>query len=603
MSIRPRPYSPKRIQTFYMDFVSGRGFTDAGTMFTSNISRGYKNPSLEDKLETVYALMDPAGSEATIIFTGQVPKINAIDVEPDDDADTIRSRHWLLVRTGAWKSIGHWLGAPPTGRFEHEVTHKYIEVRTAAEWFGSTPLTPPQAREAFMLLELILVSSFRSYLPSGVSSMLMKTPAATGANLWAHSMPKQIELVPLTDDIAEELHATSGQHHVEHTVAGPSLDRHEDVLPLIEPGVLPSLDSFSAIDGRYMYAALCNQLGVGPGTRLNRARAADLLREQPYARARYRIKFTVPAGWRNVGVFGMQHRNVREGWYYPNRPGAVGETWADGAEIFVAQKFGWQVEPLEAVVFNEKKPTERKKFHGDETDARRAMTDARPLDAWAKKLTEARYNVTLDPSMESIYKMAMGAALRAILIQTVGKFASRGRSKTVVTYNPMEVSAYAQSLRPVRFGEAHVYKVPTGSLSAQQLPYYRPELAAQVWGRARARVLYNKTNGHECGVLTLPGNSILGVNGDAVYTSHLPTWARSVEDGGADDGKVGRLRLQGYLSGPLKTPVLRDQRDKMAAQAVKAGTNISPELFTDQATFDFEFDYQNDDITMAARVG
>ena len=592
MSTRPRPYSVKRIETFYMDYQSGRGVTDNGTTFTSRVSPGRKNPSLEDKLETVAALAGQAKEAATIIFTGKVPKIEPGDVEPGEDT---KSRHWLLVRTGAWESVGHWLGAPPTGRFQHRTSGKYIEVRTAAEWFGSAPLTPPQTREAFTVLEQILANRFRSYLPDGMNTLVMKTPAATGMNLWAAALPKQIELLPCTEDIVEELHATSGQHHLEHTVAGPSMDRHEDVLPLVDPNVLPKLDGFAYIDGRFMYASLGNRLGTGPGIRLKRSQAADLLRENPYARARYRIRFTVPPGWRNVGIFGVQHHNARQGWYYPNRPGATAETWCDGAEIFVAQKFGWLVDPLEAVLFNDKMPAERKRFREGDAFARRTMTESKPLDTWAKKLTEARQMVAESPELPQGLKTALGAALRAILIQSIGKFASRGRGSTKVTYDPKAVPPqYADSV--TRQGLAYTWTVPS-KMTPQQELYYHPEFSVQVWGRGRAKVLHNVTNGQECGALTLPGNSILGINGDAVYTSHLPRWALPADQGGADDGKAGRLRLQGYLPGPIKTPVTRSDRDKLRDQANKAGANVTPELLMDQATFDFEFTYQDDDAS------
>lgn len=590
MNTRPRPYSPKRIETFYMDFQSGRGVTSNGTIFNSRVSPGYKNPTLEDKLETVSALASQTEDQATIIFTGKVPKVESVDVEPGQDA---KSRHWLLVRTGAWNAIDHWLGAPPTGRFEHSQSRKYIEVRTAAEWFGSTVLNPPQARDAFTVLEQVLASRFRSYLPDKMPTLLMKTPASTGMNLWAAALPKQIELTPCTPDIAEELHRTSGQHHLEHTVAGPSMDRHEDVIPLVDPTVLPKLEGFAYVDGRYMYASLCNGLGVGPGTRLKRSEAADLLRENPYARARYRIKFTVPYDWRNVGIFGVQHQNARHGWYNPNRPGATGETWCDAVEIFVAQKFGWVVEPLEAVVFNDKMPAERKRFREGDAVARRTMTQSKPLDTWAKKLIEAREMVAADPDLSPALKTAVGGALRAILIQSIGKFASRGRGKTGVTYDPKNIPMeYANSV--TRQGQAFTYLVPQ-QMTDQQQVYYRPEFAVQVWGRGRAKVLYNETNGQECGALTLPANSILGINGDAVYTSRLPRWALPTDQGGADDGKAGRLRLQGYLPGPIKTPVTRSDRDKLRDLALRAGADVSKKMLVDQATFDFEFTYQNDD--------
>ncbi|WP_145012441.1 hypothetical protein [Kocuria salsicia] len=587
MSTRPIIYSTKRIETFYVDFTTGRGISDAGHTFTCQASRGRKNPTLRDKLETVAHLANQTAEKATIVFTGKVPK-----AEPGDDG---QSRHWLLVDTGQWEPEGHWLGTPPTGRFRHATTRKYIEVRTAAEWFGSTRLSPPQAREAFQVLDAVLGDLFAKHLPAGTQTALMKTPGATGMNLWAASLPKSITLEPVSDDIAEELHATSGQHHLEHTVAGPSADEHPDVVPMIDPNVITHLDRFAYVDGRFMYASLCNRLGLGPGVRLNQSKATELLEADPYCRARFRVKFTVPNTWHHIGIFGCQHRDTASGWYYPNRPGATGESWADAAEVFVARKFGWAVEPLEAVVFSKQMPSQRKRFHGDDHVARRSMTEAKPLDAWAKKLTDARAMLATDPGLPPLMKTALGAALRAILIQTIGKFASRGRGMTQYTKDPKTIPPEAvASLK--RLGEAYVYLIPQ-SMSRQQQMYYRPEFSVQVWGRGRAKVLHNTTNGVECGALTMPGSSIVGINGDAIYSSYLPQWALPQEQGGVDDGKAGRLRLQGYLDAPVPTPTTRAARDTLRDKALKAGAQLNADAVMDQAAFDFEFTYQDDQPT------
>lgn len=586
MRSHPTVYKLKRIETFYMDFESGNGVTDSGRSFTCEVSTGRKRPTLKDKLDAVGHLSNQLAAEATLMFTGKVPK-----AEPGDDGQT---RHWLLVNTGPWKvdDRGHWLATPPTGRFRHTTTGKYIEVRTAAEWFGSTRLSPAQARETFQVLDGVLGDYFGKYLPAGAQTGLMKTPAATGANLWAASLPSSMPLIPVEDDIAEELHATSGQHHLEHSVAGASMDQHPDVVPMIDPKVLPKLDSFSYIDGRFMYASLCRGIGLGPGVRLNRSAAADLLRDDPYARARYLVRFKVPDQWHNIGIFGVQHPELSQGWYWPNRPGAVGETWVDASEVFVAQKFGWSVDPIEAVVFNKKMPKQRKRFYDDDHVARRGSTEAKPLDLWSKKLSEGRDSIAADPTLPPLMKKAIGAALRAILIQTIGRFSSRGRGKTMFTDDPKTIpEQYLSSLK--RMGDAYSYFVPQ-QMTAQQEAFYRPELAVQVWGRGRAKTLYNRTNEQECGALTMPGSSIIGINGDAIYSSHLPQWALPTDQGGADDGKPGRLRLQGHLPDQVKTPVTRDQRDKLRDQALARGADVSSADLIDQATFDFEFEYQDD---------
>jgi len=89
----------------------------------------------------------------------------------------------------------------------------------------------------------------------------------------------------------------------------------------------------------------------------------------------------------------------------------------------------------------------------------------------------------------------------------------------------------------------------------------------------------------QTGALTLPGRSIIGINGDAIYSSVLPSWSLPEANGGADDGRAGLLRLQGWLPGPVKTPVLRADRDKLRDRAVKAG--YTPGV--DEAVFEHEF--------------
>ncbi|UVJ37799.1 hypothetical protein [Arthrobacter sp. CJ23] len=406
-----------------------------------------------------------AGAER-VMFTGRVP-VNERSV-----------RHWLLVRTPGWSAgwadpsgrmVGHWLGTPVTGRFERAATGQRIEVRTAAEWFGNTALSPGQARLAWDATAFLVGEAFKG-------QVLGKTPAATGTNLWAASLPAGLDPEPVTDDIAQELHRTTGQHHLEHLVAGPASSTHEDCVPLVDPAARPRLGAFAYVDGRFMYAALCRELGTGPGTRLNRADTVDLLDRDPYARARVLVRFKVPESWNHVGVLGVQHRDPGQGWYYPNRPGAAGQAWADTAELHVARKAGWMIDPLESVAFT-------KTIAG----AGGKAVAARPLDTFANRVIRIRELVDTDPEMPVPVKAGVSAALRAIMIQTIGAFASRGRASTVVAWSPQDVPAeYLSSME--RKGEAFVYRV-SAPVSSQQRPYYRPELAVQVWARGRARVL------------------------------------------------------------------------------------------------------------------
>ncbi|WP_271438062.1 hypothetical protein [Micrococcus luteus] len=538
---RPIPFRHLgKIPTLWADYKTGQGVMGNGQRVQPKIGPRRKSPNLQDMLDTAA----DAGAQR-IMFTGKVPAADQ------------GQRHWLLVQTPGWNSQGHYLGTPITGRFERTATGQKVEVRTAAEWFGSTPLNPEQARTAWDALETIVGEFF----PDG---KLMKTPAATGSNLWAISLPANVNPVPVTPDIAEELHRTSGQHHIEHLVAGPSLDAHEDCVPLVDPAQTPQIPAFSYVDGRFMYAALCRELGIGPAVRLNKADTYDMLENDPYARARVYVRFQVPQGWNHIGIFGCQHENVRDGWYYPNRPGATGQTWADAAEIHIARAHGWMVDPQESVVFATKVPG----LH----DKTKNVT-ARPLDTWANRLIKAREAVDADPQMPEIIKAAVSGSLRAMLIQTIGNFASRGRKQTFISYDPKDVDPYAKDVR--QQGKAFVWtSEPMADENVSR--YYRPELAMQVWARGRARLLSGPmADGAMGGALHVPAHTLLGVRGDAIYTTELPRWSLPVERGGSDDGKIGRMRLQGYLEGPMKTPVTEAERNTLRAKSARLGVDAA----------------------------
>lgn len=77
----------------------------------------------------------------------------------------------------------------------------------------------------------------------------------------------------------------------------------------------------------------------------------------------------------------------------------------------------------------------------------------------------------------------------------------------------------------------------------------------------------------------MPPSTLIGIQGDALFTTSLPSWSLPVANGGGDDGKTGRLRLQGYLNGSYTIPETRRQRAALQSRAEKAGTAaaITPE--------------------------
>lgn len=524
--MRPLSYSYRQKRTVWLDYKTGRGVTDDGSPVRPKIGDRRKNPNLVDLLDTAHAL----GAER-IMLTGAIP-----DPTPG-------KAHWLIARTPGWTAGGHWLNKPVTGRFTNDVSGSGLEVRTAEEWFGTSDLAPAQARDAWTVTGQALADA----VPHAVMAL---TPASTGANAWALSLPKNIELAALPRDMADELHFTSGQHRMEHLTTGPDRCACGACLPLFDAEATPELETFSYVDGRFMYAGVCRELGTVPARRLTGSDAADLLELDPYARARFRVRFTVPDDWNHVGLFGVKHEHAADGWHYPNRPGTTWETWADGAEVKIARDAGWQLRPLEAVEF----------------------TKARVLDTFAERMNRARERVNKAPDLDPAVRRAVAAALRAMLIQTIGNFASRLKGRTVTVWSAREVPAeYAGTVQ--RFGDAWTYELPGREHDERTLPFYRPELAAQVWGRARARVLRAPTaeSRDGGGVLTLDPSTLLGINGDAIYSTSVPSWALPVEQGGGDDGRTGRLRLKGVLTGRIPTPTTLEARNRLRAEAEKRG--------------------------------
>lgn len=73
------------------------------------------------------------------------------------------------------------------------------------------------------------------------------------------------------------------------------------------------------------------------------------------------------------------------------------------------------------------------------------------------------------------------------------------------------------------------------------------------------------------GALRLDPSTLIGIQGDAVFTTSLPVWSLPVDSGGGDDGKTGRLRLQGYTRGSFQTPETLKQRAALKTRAERSG--------------------------------
>ncbi|MEU4607617.1 hypothetical protein AB0F43_31920 [Kribbella sp. NPDC023972] len=537
--MRPIPYTAADVPTLWLDFVSGAGVDDAGKAIQPLVGGRRTKPNLVDLLNTAHK-----HGVKRLMLSGAIP------------AGTPGRPHWLTAETPGWRGAGHWLQArTPTGRFVHIADGYGVEVRLVREWFPGDDVPAPSAREAWT----ITTSLLRRY---GAGGGLLNSPAGTGQNLWAHTLPGDptfdYESTMVPDDIADLIHATSGQHRTESFVSGDGRCDCGDCVALI---TADKIDGLAAADGRFMYAGLAKgELGVGPARMLTGAEATELWTNDTkgrYAKARFRIRFTVPDGWDSLGLFGVQiPGSTTNAWHWPNRPGATYETWVDGAELFHDLNTGWHrgIEILEGIQFSK----------------------GRPLDTFIDRMLKAR-GAANELDAPEMLKSLVKSALRAVLLQTIGGFHSRGRPRTHIVDDLNDVPPWAIS-GVVEYGNRFIY-TEEQPLTDRQRAFHRPELSAQVWAKERARMLLGPTAGYtvnglklkEWGALDLDPQTLVAINGDAIVTTEPHLATIPVRLGGGDDGKEGRLRLKGWLPGPLASPRTRAARDAIVKKAEAAG--------------------------------
>lgn len=411
----------------------------------------------------------PAGTERVYIC-GRRPGLTAAG-----------DRAWFLGQLpDGWSHHpdGHYLGGQhPVGKYLDPAGTR-VEVHRAASWYGEGDYTPAQAQAAHEEL----ADLFGRH-------PLLATPATTGRELLVRTIPEREGGWPcLSADHQELVRSTSGQGRMEL---------------FTEQGQV--LDGLHEYDGRFMYAGLCRQLGAGPAT----------LHEGPgfdrYARARYLVAVQVPAGWDGPGLLG--HTSPDGGWCYPSTPRARFSTWADGAELHLAQRHGWTFT----------------------VQARLELADskANPLGAWAERLVKMR--------QAAIMPMAQ-AALRRVLLMAVGTL--HGRPHRVTRVVELADAGQVPDDSPAQvLGGQVAYEVSTG----QAWPALaHPEWTSAIWARGRTRLLSGPTGQ---GALHLGAGQLVAMRTDALYvTRRQHGW----EEG--DDGRPGRLEYRGGRDGQLQAP-------------------------------------------------
>lgn len=262
------------------------------------------------------------------------------------------------------------------------------------------------------------------------------------------------------------------------------------------------------LDGRFMYSALCSELGTGP---IRREQGGGLV-DREYERAWLHVEARVPEGWRHLGL--LPARDERGFVTYPCTPGEEFVTWVDGAELLTAWRVGteepyrdqppWALRVIERVV----------------------LTQGRPLDVWCDRLRRER-----DASRDAEQR----GWLRDVLLQSIGQLAAHSRTREEWVDDVADIPAdwdveipeiVQRTDSPPTAGRWVTVAEP---LSPFARSMQHPELALAIWARARARVARF--------LLTVPREAVIAINGDAVYTTQAPA--------APETGRAGEFRPKG----------------------------------------------------------
>lgn len=507
---RPVPYNVRPVATGFLDARNAGGVTADGRTVPAQVKR---DAGLTHYLRAAHA----AGLER-VYLTGPRPRAAS-----GARAAGTTAAAWMFLPTPDWTPGGHYVDdhALDVARFTHAISGARVELRRAAEWFGWGDYTPRTAADAWRALQGVHTRAF------GSGAQLLASPAGTAQDAWARTLPRDVDMPQLDDELQQLVRDTAVQHHVDFV-------EHDKPLP-----------GFVYIDGRFMFAALTKELGVGPAT-LDQVDSigcglAESCPHKPkcgYERARYKVTATIPRAWPYLGMLPL--RAGPGEWEWPTEPGRTFTTWCDGSEAKLAREWGWQLVVHERLL----------------------LSRGRPLDTWTDKLARARSTVDTWPAEGDVRRLVKGA-LRAMLVQGIGAFHSTGRNVTRVAFDPFgpEITAAARAgyaVRDVAPG-VFIWSEPQ-PLTGRAALFRHPEWSAAVWGRSHARLMSHR----DTGVLHVDAEHLVGVRGDAVYLTIDPGWP--------DDGRNGRLRVKGRLPGPIPPPADMTALNRLRERAEKAGT-------------------------------
>lgn len=421
------------------------------------------------------------------------PAFVAADADNPTDLTlhSLRNRRVFIVgkpQTGGAVAIGS-VGAVKCytdGHFPLVVCSNRAQVTYAAAWFGEGGYSPELAEQVWHWLESAIVREFRDD-----GARLLLTPATTGRDLLARSIPAGDGWPVMSADVQDVVRHTAGQGRME-------------VMPNPHEGTFPGrLTVLHEYDARMAYVSLMRELPIGDPEHLTNT-AHAWAEQHPYNEGRYRVTWKAPAGWRHPGIL-PAHGDMSDGpdWVWP----LAGEGWCGGAELFTAWGAGWDVDVAEGYVW-----------------ARRGD----PFRAWRDRLLRILAASDELPGQEP--RMVRNA-VRAIILHTIGAIHGAPHKTSEYGDSPPDNARHVRLLRDGRFAWE--------TLSRPAWPeMVHPEWSATIWGRARARLL--RSHNGRAGALTVKPAELVAFRTDAVYTTRPTGW----ED--HDNGQPGRYRHARY---------------------------------------------------------
>src|SRR6266849_2630610 len=340
---------------------------------------------------------------------------------------------------------------------------------------------------------------------------LYTTPASTGRNLLRGSLPENVQYERLPDDILRAIYRDiCYQSRIQH---------FPPKRPVLENGGY-------IIDGSWFYASFClNDMPTGKPEH-------DTVNELA----------TFPNGYRCPGFYygtatvpldRPKHIGLLKEWTecyrsddesrYPNEPGETFKFRATNHEVFLAMVNGYHIVIEERYYFPHKQ--------------------ANPLYNWIRKLIDLREKASTGKGKNSLLK----AAYRNIVLHTIGSFkqAYTWKNHTDITddkFHKLEETGRIIEIYP-RKKLGFISCVEELDLPGDRQKFVHPEIAAYIWGMARAKLA-------EFLLQNIPYEDVVFMSTDCV-------WAASVPDGVQKKGewnKPGEFVVKDHIPGPWEVP-------------------------------------------------